>query len=189
MDFGSQNVAPDQVQQWIAQNPQFAQAVVQSMAAPSAALRYQPMGQNQNWVGRNAFPMTQTSTPSAVPPAAIPVLHGRVVGSPQEIRPNEIPMDGTASLFPMADDSCIYAKAWGPDGMIQTIRYVPEKPIDGTQPQTPSEFDQVIARLDKIEQLLGQRYQKQNYNNRSVQSGQVNSKYDPNSKTEAVNNG
>lgn len=193
MVFGAQNVPQDQVQQWIAQNPQFAQAVVQSMAG-QPAVRYQPMAQNnQNWVGRNAFPVTQTSAPAPVPMGMAPGLHGRIIANPEEIKLNEIPMDGTASLFPMNDDSCIYAKAWGPDGKIQTYRYIREdaEPVD----KGPSEFSQVMTRLDKIEQMLGQRRQ-QNYNNRGnqqrnyPQSSQVNANdYQGNIKTEAMNNG
>ena len=197
MVFGNQNVPSDQVQQWIAQNPQFAQAVAQSMTA-QPSVRYQPMAQNnQNWGGRNALPMTQTSAPTPIPNSmgSMPGgLYGRVIANPEEIRLNEIPMDGTASLFPMKDDSCIYAKAWGPDGKIQTYRYIREdaEPVE----KGPSEFSQVMTRLDKIEQMLGQRGQQrqQNYNNRvhqqrDFQSGQVNARdYVENKTMEAMNN-
>lgn len=180
MVFGSQNATQDQVQEWIAKNPQFAQAVAQSMAA-QPAVRYQPVAQNNpNWVGRNAFPVTQTSAPTPIPNSmGITGLPGRVIKNPEEIKLNEIPMDGTASLFPMSDDTCIYAKAWGQDGTIQTLRYIRED----AEPQEkgPSEFAQVMTRLDKIEQMLGQRgqqrQQKQQYypnqNSRNVQANGV----------------
>lgn len=194
MVFGTSNVQQDQVQQWIAQNPQFAQAVAQSMTA-APAVRYQPMAQNnQNWGGRNAFPMTQTSAPTPIPGpmTGMPALHGRIIANPEEIKLNEIPMDGTASLFPMSDDSCIYAKAWGQDGKIQTYRYIREdaEPVD----KGPSEFSQVMTRLDKIEQMLGQRRQQrqQYYNNRNPRSGQATSVHTVEGNTittEAMNNG
>ncbi len=193
MVFGQQNPTQDLVQQWIAQNPQFAQAVAQSMAG-QPAVRYQPMAQNnQNWGGRNAFPMTQTSAPMPVPnQMGMPGLHGRIIANPEEIKLNEIPMDGTASLFPMNDDSCIYAKAWGPDGKIQTFRYIRED--SEPQEKGPSEFAQVMTRLDKIEQMLGQRGQQrqQYYNNRNPRSGQATSVHTVEGNTittEAMNNG
>lgn len=190
MVFGQQNVAQDQVQQWIAQNPQFAQAVAQAMAG-QPAVRYQPMAQNnQNWGGRNAFPMTQTSAPMPVPnQAGMPGLHGRIIGNPEEIKLNEIPMDGTASLFPMNDDSCIYAKAWGPDGKIQTFRYIREdaEPMD----KGPSEFSQVMTRLDKIEQMLGQRRPQKNqyYPNQNSRNSQANSIHTIDGNVEVTSNG
>lgn len=193
MVFGNQGVPADQVQQWIAQNPQFAQAVVQSMAG-QPAVRYQPMAQNnQNWMGRNALPITQTSAPMTVPnQMGMPGLHGRIIANPEEIKLNEIPMDGTASLFPMSDDSCIYAKAWGPDGKIQTFRYIREdaEPVD----KGPSEFSQVMSRLDKIEQMLGQRGQQrqqkqQYYQNQNHISGQASSTRTMEGNVEAMNNG
>lgn len=190
MVFGSPNAPADQVQQWIAQNPQFAQAVAQAMAG-QPALRYQPMAQNnQNWGGRNAFPVTQTSTPMPNTMTGMPTgLHGRIVANPEEIKLNEIPMDGTASLFPMNDDSCIYAKAWGPDGKIQTYRYIREdaEPID----KGPSEFSQVMTRLDKIEQMLGQRRQQKNqyYPNQNSRNAQANSVHTIDGNAEVTSNG
>ena len=177
MVFETSNVQQDQVQQWIAANPQFAQAVVQAMAG-QPAVRYQPMAQNnQNWGGRNAFPMTQTSAPTPIPGpmTGVPALHGRIIANPEEIKLNEIPMDGTASLFPMNDDSCIYAKAWGQDGKIQTYRYIREdaEPVD----KGSSEFSQVMTHLDKIEQ------------NQNHISGQVNSARTMEGNVEAMNNG
>lgn len=190
MVFGTPNAQPDQVQQWIASNPQFAQAVAQAMAG-QPAVRYQPMAQNnQNWVGRNTFPMTQTSAPMPAPnQMGGPGLHGRIISNPEEIKLNEIPMDGTASLFPMSDDSCIYAKAWGQDGKIQTFRYIREdaEPVD----KGPSEFSQVMTRLDKIEQMLGQRrpQKQQYYTNPGPRSGQADSSHTINGNVEAMNNG
>lgn len=53
-------------------------------------------------------------------------LSGRMVANPTEITPQEVSMDGSISLFPQNDYSCIYAKAWNADGTIRTIRYIPE---------------------------------------------------------------
>lgn len=124
-------------------------------------------------------------------PQPVPSLSGRMVTNPQEIRPNEVPMDGSVSFFPSSDGSYIYAKFWGPDGNIQTRVFVPEQPISAEEPQGPSEFNQVMARLDKIEQMLANRGQnRQFYNNRNSQTqSNTNGVKNENSKTEAMNNG
>ena len=53
-------------------------------------------------------------------------LAGRVVQNEQEITPQEVAMDGSISLFPLGDYSCIIAKQWNSDGTIKTLRFVPE---------------------------------------------------------------
>lgn len=53
-------------------------------------------------------------------------LAGRVVQNETEITPQEVAMDGSISLFPLADYSTIIAKQWNSDGTIKTLRFVPE---------------------------------------------------------------
>lgn len=48
-------------------------------------------------------------------PRTIP---GRMIYSPDEIMPQEVPMDGSVSLFPMHDWSCVYGKWWTSNGQI-----------------------------------------------------------------------
>lgn len=106
-----------------------------------------------------------------------PSFPGRTINNPNEIRPNEVPLDGSASLFPMNDWSCIYLKAWGADGNIQTVRFIPEKLEVVAEQQGPSNFDLVMERLDNIEKMIqSQGNRKQYYNNN-------------NQKKEADNNG
>lgn len=83
-------------------------------------------------------------------PQTYNILSGRIIANPQEIRPNEVSMDGSLSLFPMNDGSCIYVKSWGADGNIQTIKFIPD-PQNSQQSQGPSEFDQMMDRLTSIE--------------------------------------
>lgn len=85
-------------------------------------------------------------------------MGGRVVNNENEITPNEIPMDGSVSLFPTNDYSKIYAKAWTANGAIKTITFVPEvsnEPVSGSSQNdisTQSKFQSdVLARLDRIE--------------------------------------
>ena len=79
-------------------------------------------------------------------PAMIP---GRPVANADEITPQEVPMDGSVSLFPQQDYSCIYAKTWTKEGTIATMKFVPEQPQAQEQQKSPLEI-----RLDSIDQQL-----------------------------------
>lgn len=79
-------------------------------------------------------------------PAMIP---GRLVANADEITPQEVPMDGSVSLFPQNDYSCIYAKTWTKEGTIATMKFVPEQPQNAEQQKSPLEM-----RLDSIDQQL-----------------------------------
>lgn len=79
-------------------------------------------------------------------------IPGRMVNDISEIRPNEVPMDGSVSLFPINNGSCIYVKCWSPDGTIKTMKYVPEQ--IPAEPQGPTEFEQLMSRLNAIEKKL-----------------------------------
>ena len=91
-------------------------------------------------------------------PQQIKGINGRVIGNVNEVTPNEVPMDGNISLFPMNDYSCIYAKMWNTDGTIQTVKFIPV--VDNVQaaPQakqlTDEHYNNIVERLDKIEQML-----------------------------------
>lgn len=87
-----------------------------------------------------------------------PAMSGRVVSQEAEITPQEVPMDGSFSWFPMADGSAVIGKRWNSDGTIQTVRYAPES----TEPQhavetVPSYMSDISSRLDRIEGILTQR--------------------------------
>lgn len=79
-------------------------------------------------------------------PATIP---GRLVANSDEITPQEVPMDGSVSLFPQNDFACIYAKTWTKEGTIATMRFVPEQPQGAVEQKSPLE-----ERLDRIDQQL-----------------------------------
>ena len=91
-------------------------------------------------------------------PQQIKGINGRVIGNVNEVTPNEVPMDGNISLFPMNDYSCIYAKMWNTDGTIQTIKFMPV--VDNVQEAsqakqlTDEHYNNIVERLDKIEQML-----------------------------------
>lgn len=120
-------------------------------------------GMNYNTPGFNPYtqnfyptypqiqPMQTYGTPSN-PPANRNVF-GRVVNSETDITPNEVPMDGSVSLFPMADYSKIFAKQWNPDGTIKTTVFVIDaQPDSATQSQYFE--DEMRDRLDHLESLI-----------------------------------
>lgn len=76
-------------------------------------------------------------------------IPGRTVNNLDEITPQEVPMDGSVSLFPQSDYSAIYAKTWTKEGRIATVKYVPEQPQAATEQKSPLE-----ERLDRIDQKL-----------------------------------
>ena len=104
-----------------------------------------PFNQNQQnpYMQTNPYLYQQNSRFASLP--------GRMVGNADEITPQEVPMDGSVSLFPQNDYSCIYAKTWTKEGTIATVRYVPEQPQENGEPKkSPLE-----ERLDQIDQKLG----------------------------------
>lgn len=109
---------------------------------------------------------------------AMPVsIPGHLVTNENEIMPQEVPMDGSVSLFPQNDYSCIYAKTWTKEGTIATVKFIPEQPQNGEPQKSPLEM-----RLDSIEQKLDamtrqmfnrpRNYQKRNNSNPKKKEGE-----------------
>lgn len=101
-------------------------------------------------------------------PQYIPLAGGRWVDTPDEIRPNEVPMDSQIYFFPQSDYKCIYAKIWTQDGRLMTYRFLPEENQPSAQPnpqsgtdtslleQTLKSFGSAIdARLNALESRIG----------------------------------
>ena len=83
---------------------------------------------------------------------------GHMITSPDQITPQEIPMDGSISLFPMQDGSAVIGKFWDNNGQIKTIRFIPE---NVEQPRQQDPFAAINERLDTLESLI--RNQRQNH--------------------------
>lgn len=92
-------------------------------------------------------------------PSVPSMLPGRQVANADEITPQEVPMDGSVSLFPQQDYSCIYAKTWTKEGTIATLKFVPEQPQAATEQKSPLEerLDRIDQRFDKLEKMLSNR--------------------------------
>ena len=96
----------------------------------------------------------------AARPRTIP---GRMIYSPDEIMPQEVPMDGSVSLFPMHDWSCVYGKWWTSNGQIQTVKFVLEQPKKQIDESAVSLTD-ISERLNKVERYLFKNKHKNNQN-------------------------
>lgn len=107
-----------------------------------------------------------------------PSIPGRLVNNLDEITPQEVPMDGSVSLFPQNDYSAIYAKTWTKDGTIATVKYVPEQPQATTPQKSPIEehLDKIDQRFDRLEKMLSDRHKpRKPYNKpRQVKEEQTN---------------
>lgn len=101
--------------------------------------------QPQGGIYSQPYPAVPNPRPRTIP--------GRMIYSPDEIMPQEVPMDGSVSLFPMHDWSCVYGKWWTSNGQIQTVKFVweqPKKQID----ESTSSLSDISARLEKVERYL-----------------------------------
>lgn len=106
-------------------------------------------------------PNAMRNNPPAVPPGQQPApgIPGRPVSCEQEIKPSEVPMDGGISVFPTQDLQRIYVKGWDYNGNLNTLVFVQEMPVAQSSPENtgvaPIQTDEIIKRLDRIEQMLG----------------------------------
>lgn len=141
-----------------------------------------PNGTNQSFNPyQSAYPtylpymqQSQIRQPQPIPTQQIVNLAGRVVQNEQEITPQEVAMDGSISLFPLGDYSCIIAKQWNSDGTIKTLRFVPEV-ITASGEVTKSNdftthFDQRMDELLKAVKNQRKPYNKQNSPNKEGES-------------------
>lgn len=105
---------------------------------------YVPQTPQMAW-GQNG---NRYPTPSTLP--------GRQISSIDEIMPNDVPMDGSVSFFPVRDGSCVYAKFWNRQGTIDTIKFVPAvaTSVEETANNQPDFVQEILRRLDKIEKSL-----------------------------------
>lgn len=81
-------------------------------------------------------------------------LIGRVVNSPNDITPDDIPTNGMPAIFPMTDGSGIMVKALGNDFKVQDAIYVLQTPAPAEQEQKPNEFEVLMQRLNQIETMI-----------------------------------
>lgn len=102
----------------------------------------------------NTIPQMQISLPATG-------LSGKTVNNPQEILPQDVPMNGFTSYFPKADGSEIYAKCWNSNGTIDTRTYI-LKPLEESAPTEPDIMSQILSRLEAIERKVSYKPKYQN---------------------------
>lgn len=109
------------------------------------------MAFSQPQISERIFQNQQNIIPSR--PSYLP---GRLIGTPEDIRPNEIPMDGTIAVFPSLDYSYVVLKAWNSNGSIQTEIYRHESSGEPTDKDVKlEEFKMDLTeRLERIEKML-----------------------------------
>lgn len=104
----------------------------------------------QTWL-----PNAQSVNLPYVTPARNQTIFGKIIQNESQITPNDVPMDGTIAIFPLQDFSRIIAKQWTPNGLIQTLEYLPANAKDNNPTVT---LDDVMShmdeRLDQIEDLF-----------------------------------
>ncbi len=92
--------------------------------------------------------MPQQTTQNHIP--VIQNLDGRVVSSANEITPNEVPMNGSVSYFPLKDGSGIIGKKWNSDGTIDTVEFKLVEKREG-----PSNMEVTSTSVDeKLDEIL-----------------------------------
>lgn len=100
-----------------------------------------------------------------------PSLRGRSVASENDIRPNDIVMDGGVSFFPKDDGQAIFVKWWGSNGLIEGRVFVPapdttSDKVEGSNAE--KKLDDILERLGRLEKRLGKSY---NSNRSNHQNG------------------
>ena len=88
-------------------------------------------------------------------------LRGRSVASENDIRPNDIVMDGGVSFFPKDDGQAIFVKWWGSNGLIEGRVFVPapdttSDKVEGSNAE--KKLDDILERLVRLEKRLGKPY-------------------------------
>lgn len=77
-------------------------------------------------------------------------LAGRTVNNLNEITAQDLPMNGTSALFPLADGSAIYSRSWRGDGSVQTVEY---RPVN--QEQENEQVDPIAVLQNDISEIKG----------------------------------
>lgn len=133
--------------------------------------QYQPTYKNPylNNYGQVYNSPQQSYVPPNPPQENQNFIQGRIVASAEDITPNEVPMNGNISIFPLADGSCILTKTWSNDGIIKTGLYVPYTPPQNNSEEEEKKISEdtsaiILEKINKIEKMIAKNY-KRPYNN------------------------
>lgn len=124
---------------------------VQNGPMPSYPPNYMPYSSQPQYNPQTPpNPMVSRQTPKQ----NVPSLLGRFVEDISEVKPVEVPMDGSTVFFPTKDYKKIYAKTWGTDGKLYTFCFLPQESEAEQKNAEQSNFERIFTRLDDIEAKL-----------------------------------
>lgn len=82
-------------------------------------------------------------------------LKGRIVNDIAEVKPNEIPMDGSFCYFPTRDGKKVYVKVWDDDAVLRTFCFIPEEPIiEAKKNEEKTQYETILSRFDDLEAAI-----------------------------------
>lgn len=81
--------------------------------------------------------------------ASVPALPGRVIRDIAEVRPNEVPNNGSPAIFLKDDMSCIYVKYLSNVGKIETMVFASTTPETEAAPAN-AELEDIRQKLDEL---------------------------------------
>lgn len=144
---------------------------------PNSSQTWDPWGVQRN--NTNAMMQPNIST-----------IVGRVVPNQNDIKANEVPMDGTPGVFPQNDGSCIYVKQWNSNGTISTYKYVREQNIENNSNGNITLID-IKSQLDDMQQMLinhkSNNFNKYNKHKEGYQNADARRSYADDVETESAN--
>lgn len=125
---------------------------------------FQPYSYNQNPYPINPNYQTQNQYQGFQPVQQAQfnnqLINGKIITKLEDITANDVPMDGSEAIFPLADKSKIYIKQWNANGTISTVEYLPQicnetsNASNSTLSIEKEEFDSFKQLLTSIEEKV-----------------------------------
>lgn len=102
---------------------------------------------------QNLQQMQGVGIQNGYPQQFVQAIPGRMIHDIQEVRPNEVPNNGTVAIFPKDDMSCVYVKYLSNVGKIETMTFVPMAQTAENLPEN-GELAEIRDKLDEIKRLV-----------------------------------
>lgn len=102
---------------------------------------------------QNLQQMQGVGIQNGYPQQFVQAIPGRMIHDIQEVRPNEVPNNGTVAIFPKDDMSCVYVKYLSNVGKIETMTFVPM----AQTAENPPENGELAEIRDKLDEIVANR--------------------------------
>lgn len=145
------------------QQPQYAPIMNQAMN-PIIAQQQQRLAQMEQMYPQFQQPMMQPQQQMPVQGMPQRMINGRMISDTKEIIPNEIPMDGSVTLFMLDDKSKIFSKRWNENGVVENEVYervLAEDSMNTTNCEEKTNYgafdkltSMILARIDELEKKI-----------------------------------